>query len=148
MEVPVFNKERAKFYSFNEVYLEAPKKETKVAGDSPAKQKYVRLDSYVPNKEIVSRKYTQLSEVSEETAIRYLKELEEKYAPGSIIANVPSNISKANAGIFKENKGNILDGQMILEVPVQHKAVPKEVINYANLKGIKIRDTNNHIYNK
>ena len=23
----VFNKERAKFYSFNEVYLEAPKKE-------------------------------------------------------------------------------------------------------------------------
>ncbi len=33
----VFNKERAKFYSFNEVYLEAPKKETKVAGDSPAK---------------------------------------------------------------------------------------------------------------
>ena len=149
MEGIRFNKERAKAYSFNEVYLEAPKKETKVAGDSPAKHKYVRLDSYDPQTgEIVSRKYTQLSEVSEETAIRYLKELEEKYAPGSIIANVPSNISKANAGIFKENKGNILDGQMILEVPVQHKAVPKEVINYANLKGIKIRDTNNHIYNK
>ena len=37
---------------------------------------------------------------------------------------------------------------MILEVPVQHKAIPKGVINYANLKGIKIRDTNNHIYNK
>ena len=144
----VFNKERAKFYSSNEVYLEAPKKATQLAEDSPAKHKYVRLDSYVPNTEIVSRKYTQLSEMSEETAIRYLKELEEKYAHGSIIANVPSNISKANAGIFKENKGNILDGQMILEVPVQHKAIPKEVINYANLKGIKIRDTNNHIYNK
>ena len=70
MEVPVFNKERAEFYPFNEVYLEAPKKETKVAGDSPAKQKYVRLDSYVPNKEIVSRKYTQLSEVSEEIIIQ------------------------------------------------------------------------------
>ena len=41
MEVPVFNKERAKFYSFNEVYLEAPKKATKVAGDSPAKQNEV-----------------------------------------------------------------------------------------------------------
>ena len=37
---------------------------------------------------------------------------------------------------------------MILEVPVQHEAVPKNVIDYANLKGIKIRDTNNHIYNK
>ena len=79
--MPVFNKERAKLYSFNEVYLEAPKKETKVAGDSPAKHKYVRLDSYDPYVgEIVSRKYTQLSEVSEETAIRYLKELEDKYS--------------------------------------------------------------------
>ena len=42
-----------------------------MAGESPAKQKYVRLDSYVPNKEIVSRKKTQFDEVSEETAIRY-----------------------------------------------------------------------------
>ena len=91
---------------------------------------------------------TQLYEVSDETAIRYLKELEDKYSPGSIIANVPSNISKSNAGIFKANKGNVLNGQMILEVPVQHEAVPKKVIDYANLKGIKIRDTNNHIYNK
>ena len=58
MEVPVFNQARAKFYPFNEVYLEAPKKETKVAGDSPTKH----LDSYVPNTEIVSRKYAQLNE--------------------------------------------------------------------------------------
>ena len=74
-----FNKERAEFYSFNEVYLEAPKKATKLVEDSPAKQKYVRLDSYDPQKgEIVSRKKTQLGEVSEETAIRYLKELKDK----------------------------------------------------------------------
>ena len=86
--------------------------------------------------------------MSDETAIRYLKELEDKYSPGSIIANVPSNISKSNAGIFKANKGNVLNGQMILEVPKQYEAVPKKVIDYANLKGIKIRDTNNHIYNK
>ena len=148
IEGNLFNKARAKVYRFNEVYLEAPKKATKLAEDSPAKRKYVRLDSYVPNKEIVSRKYTQFDEVSEETAIRYLKELEEKYAPGSIIADVPSNKTGVNRGIFKKNKGNILDGQMILEVPVQHEAVPKNVIDYANLKGIKIRDTNNHIYNK
>ena len=50
-------------------HLEAPKKETKVAGESPAKH----LDSYVLNTEIVSRKYAQLNEVSEETAIRYLR---------------------------------------------------------------------------
>ena len=114
----------------------------------PAKRKYVRLDSYVPNTEIVSRKYTQFDEVSEETAIRYLKELSNKYSPGSIIADVPSNNTGSNKNIFELNVDNVLRGQMILEVPVQHKAVPKEVINYANLKGIKIRDTNNHIYNK
>ena len=33
MEVPFFNQARAKFYPFNEVYLGAPKKGTKVAGD-------------------------------------------------------------------------------------------------------------------
>ena len=82
--MPVFNQARAKFYPFNEVYLEAPKKGTKEAGDSPAKH----LDLYVPNTEIVSRKYAQLNEVSEETAIRYLKELTDKYASGSIIAEV------------------------------------------------------------
>lgn len=120
----------------------------KGTGDSPAKHKYVRLDSYVPNKEIVSRKYTQFDEVSEETAIRYLKELSNKYSPGSIIADIPSNNTGSNKKIFELNGDNVLRGQMILEVPVQHKAIPKGVINYANLKGIKIRDTNNHIYNK
>jgi len=85
--------------------------------------------------------------VSEETAIRYLKELEEKYSPGSII-DVTSNKTGTNEKIFELNGNNVLRGQMILEVPVQHEAVPKNVIDYANLKGIKIRDTNNHIYNK
>ncbi len=101
----VFNKACAKFYSFNEVYLEAPKKETKMAGDSPAKH----LDSYVPNKEIVSRKYTQFDEVSEETAIRYLKKLTDKYASGSVIAEVPSNMSGANTGIFKGKNASWTD---------------------------------------
>ena len=144
-----FNKARAKFYPYNEVYLEAPKKAINLPEGSPTKHQYVRLDSYNPHTgEIVSRKYTQLSEVSEETAIRYLKELSDKYAPETKIADVPSNISGANAGIFKENRGRTLRGQMILEVPVQAKAVPKRMIDYASLKGIKIRDTNNHIYNK
>ena len=73
-----------------------------MAGDSPAKHKYVRLDSYDPQiGEIVSRKKTQLYEVSEETAIRYLKELKDKYSPGSIIAEMPVKMSGANASIFK-----------------------------------------------
>ena len=112
MELPVFNQARDKFYPFNEVYLEAPKKGTKVAGDSPAKH----LDSYIPNTEIVSRKYAQLSEVSEETAIRYLKKLTDKYAPSSIIVDVPPNMGGAHAGIFKEKKGRTLRGQMIASI--------------------------------
>ena len=61
--MPVFHKVCAKFCLYHGGgHLEAPKKETKVAGDSPAKH----LDSYVPYTEIVSRKYTQLCEVSED----------------------------------------------------------------------------------
>ena len=144
-----FNKERAPFYPFNEVYLESPKAGTRGAGKSSTKYKYVRLDSYNPRTgEIVSRKRTQLWRIPEEIAIRYLKELEAKYSPGSVIADVPSNRVGANAGIFEENGGKTLRGQMILEVPVQEKSVPERVLRYANLRGIKIRDVTNHIYNK
>ena len=76
-----------------------------------------------------------------------MKELEAKYSPGSVIADVPSNREGANAGIFEENEGNILKGQMILEVPVQEESVPERVLDYANKHRIKIRDTNNKIYN-
>ena len=107
----------------------------------------MRLDSYNPKtKEIVSRKYTQLSEISEKTAIGYLKELLEKYSPGSVIADVPSNRVGANAEIFEENEGNILKGQMILEVPVQKEPVPENVLLKAQEEGITIRDIKGHIY--
>ena len=61
---------------------------------------------------------TQLSEILEETAIGYLKELSE----------------------------NILKGQMILEVPVQKEPVPESVLRYAAKEKIKIRDTEGTIY--
>ena len=141
-----FNKARAKFYPYNEVYLEAPKKAVNLPEGSPTKHQYVRLDSYVPNKEIVSRKYTQLSEVSEETAIRYLKELSDKYAPGSVIADVPSNRTGLNKGIFEVNQGRDLKGQMILEVPVQKKSVRESILKYAREKKIQIRDINGNVY--
>lgn len=97
-------------------------------------------------KEIVSRKYAQLSEITEETAIRYLKELKDKYSPGAVIADVASNRVGANAGIFEENGGNILKGQMILEVPVQKEPIPESVLRYVAKEKIKIRDTNGKIY--
>ena len=142
-----FNKARAKFYPYNEVYLEAPKEATNLPKGSPIKHQYVRLDSYNPHTgEIVSRKYTQLSEVSEETAIRYLKELSDKYAPGSVIADVPSNRTGLNKGIFEVNQGSDLKGKMILEVPVQKKLVPKSILKYARDNNIQIRDINGNVY--
>ena len=119
-----------------------------MAGESPAKHKYVRLDSYDPQiGEIVSRKKTQLYEVSEETAIRYLKELEDKYSPGSIIADVPSNKTGVNREIFKVNQGRDLKGQMILEVPKQNAVISPNVLEYAKKNDIIIRDVNGKIYN-
>jgi len=142
-----FNKARAKFYPYNEVYLEAPKKAINLPEGSPTKHQYVRLDSYNPHTgEIVSRKYTQLSEVSQETAIRYLKELSDKYAPGSIIADVPSNRTGVNKGIFDVNGDNVLRGKMILEVPAQKESVRKSILKYARDNNIQIRDINGNVY--
>ena len=85
--------------------------------------------------------------MSEETAIRYLKELKDKYAPGSTIADVPSNIRGANAGIFEANQGRELRGQMILEVPEQEEKISPKVLEYANDYRIKIRDIKGKFYN-
>ena len=95
----------------------------------------------------VSRKKTQLYEVSEETAIRYLKELKDKYSPGSIIADVPSNTTGVNRDIFEVNQGNKLKGQMILEVPEQEAKISANVLEYAKNHCIKIRDIKGKYYN-
>ena len=85
--------------------------------------------------------------MSEETAIRYLKELEEKYTPGSIIADVPSNNTGSNEKIFELNGDNVLRGQMILEVPVQKADIPPNVLEYANDHRTKIREIKDKYYN-
>ena len=90
---------------------------------------------------------TQLYKVSDKTAIRYLKELKDKYAPGAIIADVPSNKTGSNKGIFKVNNGKVLKGQMILEVPVQEEKISPKVLEYANDYNIKIRDIKDKSYN-
>ncbi|WP_354360745.1 hypothetical protein [Pedobacter sp. UYP30] len=105
---------------------------------------YYRLDSYKPGEEIVSRKYTQLSEIQESTAKNYINEIDKKYPEGADIANVPSNTTGGNSGIFES--GNTLKGKKVLEIPVQNKPVPKSVINSANDAGVTIRDVNGRIY--
>ncbi|OFD41299.1 T7SS effector LXG polymorphic toxin [Bacillus mycoides] len=124
-----FNKENRPRYTYNEIELEAKENNGK---------KYV-VDSYIPGEEIVSRKFTQLAEVKEKTALSYLSEFTKKYSSGSEISS----------GKFNPNalKGGRLDGELILEVPVQTKPVPQKIIEEANEKGIIIRDINGKVYN-
>ncbi|MDR2235735.1 MAG: DUF4280 domain-containing protein [Chryseobacterium sp.] len=124
-----FNFIREQYYKrmggFNEVVLETGK----------------RLDSYIPGKEIVSRKFSQLTNIAEDTAKKYIDELVEKYAPDTVIKNTPRNadaIAKA---------GDKLAGEMILEVPVQKSGLPKAVIEHANDLGVTIRDVTGKILN-
>ncbi|EMY4798386.1 T7SS effector LXG polymorphic toxin [Bacillus pacificus] len=124
-----FNKENRPRYTYNEIELEAKEINGK---------KYV-VDSYIPGEEIVSRKFTQLAEVKEKTALSYLSEFTKKYSSGSEISS----------GKFNPNalKGGRLDGELILEIPVQTKPVPQKIIEEANEKGIIIRDINGKVYN-
>ena len=130
-----FNRIRSSSYPNNEVYLVNP--------NNPSK--YVRLDSYKPGQEIVSRKYTQFSEIQESTGIKYIQELKDKYSPGTIIANVPSNkIGGTNSTLQSQVD---IRGKMYLEIPVQSAPIPQSVIDRANNLNIDIRDVQGKIYN-
>ncbi|MFL6140600.1 MAG: hypothetical protein ACJ72N_01865 [Labedaea sp.] len=103
---------------------------------------YPRVDSYVPGEEIVSRKHTQLADVQEGTAVGYLRELANTYGPGTIVADTPTN----RRDLGGEAIGHPMDGDMVLEVPVQRNGVPPAVLAEARRLGIIIRDENGHTY--
>ena len=127
-----FNRLHRDHYPYQEVRLEYT--------DRLGRHRQVRVDSYDPfHGEIVERKFTQLSEIKEQTAKRYIDQLANKYQPGTKILDVPSN----HAGL----RGRLLEGTQILEVPVQKKSIPKSILDYANEKGIIIRDTAGQVYN-
>jgi hypothetical protein len=97
-----------------------------------------RLDGYDEKAGlIVSRKYTQLAEVTETTAIDYLRELAQKYRPGYTISDVPSN---------GPLRGEKLKGRQILEVPIQRQPVPRAVLEEARKLRIEIRDVAGKVY--
>ncbi len=122
-----FNKAQANRYPYNEIYIENPK-----GG-------YYRVDSYDPKAgEIISRKFTQFSEITEATGIGYLKEFALHYPPGMKIANVPTSGNLV---------GQKLRGQMILEIPKQINPIPKAIIDIANKLSIIIRDSKGKLYN-
>lgn len=112
-------------YPHNEIYVDVP---GNVSGRG-------RLDSYMPGEQIISRKLTQLGEVSIATGRRYIDELVSKYPPGTRIPNTPANRRSGLAG-------QTLDGQMVLQVPPQAGTIPNELLEYALEQGVHIIDIN------
>jgi hypothetical protein len=100
-----------------------------------------RLDGYVPGEEIVTRKSTQLADVNT-TAEKAVSEVWEKYSPGNVVADVPKNRQA-----YPDLVGKPISGQVILEVPVQHKPVPAEFGDVARRMGVTIRDEDGRIHN-
>jgi hypothetical protein len=100
-----------------------------------------RLDSYIPRKEIVSRKFTQLKDVTEKTAKKYIDEFAEKYEKGTMIKNTERNAEAIKQG------GKKLSGDKILEVPLQKGEIPSEILEHASKNNVTIRDINGKIYN-
>jgi len=85
-----------KWYPYNEVNLENRK----------------RLDSYNPEKgEIVSRKATDLEMIDMKTFESYLRELKNKYPPGT----------KIRSNKYDEIDGQELHGTQILEIPASNR---------------------------
>lgn len=124
----LFNDVRAPKYQYNEVYVENPN-----GG-------YWKLDSYNPGTDIVSRKFTQLADISEPSAKAYVREAATKYAPRTRISNTPRNV---NLGIA----GQELTGRVYLEVPAQTRPVPQAIIDTANKFNVTIRDVNGVLHN-
>ncbi|OUE25172.1 hypothetical protein BFL36_05265 [Clavibacter michiganensis] len=108
-----------------------------------------RVDSYIPGREIVSRKHTQIAEVLSRSAMAEIKEITRKYAPGSLIK---TPIRPRPDTVFSEANrvlgGLRLRGQPILEVPPQVHPIPDVVLEYADAHRVIIRDTTGHVYNK
>lgn len=131
-----FNRRREPYYEeqggANEVHVE-PRTD---------KGQYRRVDSYVPNSEIVSRKHTQLSEIEESTGIGYLREFVNHYDRGTIIADTPTN----RRDLGDAQIGKPLVGDLVLEVPVQRGEVPRAILAEAERLNITIRDENGRIY--
>ncbi|MEN4644550.1 hemagglutinin repeat-containing protein [Pantoea agglomerans] len=122
-----FNAEQSKNYPYNEVYV-----------NKPNGSGYYRVDSYNPTTgEIVSRKFTQFSDITETTANNYIREAVNKYPAGAMIAKVSSSGSLA---------GRQLEGINILEVPPQAKPIPQSILDSAKKANVMIRDTSGKVY--
>lgn len=105
-----------------------------------------RLDGYDPGKWIVSRKKVQLSEIPVSESKAYIGEFKTKYARGTLIDDVPSAGLQTGGAPVDARLTGTLQGEYIMEVPVQGKPVPAEVLIEAKNAGVKIRDVTGKVY--
>lgn len=86
----------------------------------------------------VSFKATQLADIKVASANAALQEAYRNFRPGTLIADVPTRP--------RELTERTLSGQLWLEVPVQNKPVPVEILTTAKRLSICIRDVTGRIY--
>ena len=108
----LFDKAMSKVYALSQIHLANGKV----------------LDAMVAGKEIISHKFTQLSEITYDTAKSYIDEIGTKYADqmtksSKLKEQVPTKTLKK-----------------ILEIPPQAKGIPAEVAKYAKKMNIEIRE--------
>ncbi|PPF44862.1 hypothetical protein C5B85_08975 [Pseudoclavibacter sp. AY1F1] len=106
---------------------------------------YNRIDSWDPSGLIVERKNTQLAEVQPSTWKSFLNEIKTKYATandGVLVADTPTNRADLVAAGLDPDKyiGKPLQGQQVLEVPVQNGPPPAELLKLADDKEIQVKD--------
>ena len=86
-----------------------------------------RVDVII-NNELISHKFTQLSEVTFDTAKSYIDEIGRKYA----------NQMTDSRKLKKQFRTDKLT--QILEIPPQKNGIPKEVLDHAEKMGVEIRE--------
>ncbi len=96
-----------------------------------------RVDA-LSQREVVSLKETQLTEVQASTVERYIDEIVNKYNPRRpelVVAATAGNEAKLGTAAL----GRPLRGRMTLGVPIQHTRIPQGLVDYARAAGVRIK---------
>lgn len=119
----MFDKAMSKVYTYSQMHLANGKV----------------LDALIPGKEIISHKFTQLSDITLDTAKKYIDEIEKKYA------DQMTNSSKLTEQVSTQ------DLAKVLEIPPQAKEIPADVLKHASDNDVVIREISGdalEIFNK
>ncbi|WP_062060918.1 polymorphic toxin-type HINT domain-containing protein [Aquimarina longa] len=98
------------------------------AANSQIKMANGKFLDVLKNNQIISHKFTQLSDVTFNTAKKYIDEIGSKYA----------NQTTKSKKLIKQVETKKMNH--ILEIPPQKNGIPDEILKYAKKKGVKVRE--------